>query len=85
MGGMGGDRRPNGTRGGPGANSGEVLSGSGERPGNVPAPVEQQQLDGGRDDGGSGTKNQDGSTWLVAVAADQTASSGRTRRRAGRR
>jgi hypothetical protein len=59
---MGGDRRPNGTRGGPGANSGEAPSGSGERPGNGLAPVEQQQLDGGREDVGSGTKNQDGAT-----------------------
>ncbi|WP_416967722.1 ArnT family glycosyltransferase [Streptomyces sp. 4F14] len=71
-GGTGGGQRPSGT-GGPGTNSGERPSGSGN-----------QEM-GGAASGGTTQvssamitylkKHQDGATWLVAVATDQTASS----------
>ncbi|MDH6486484.1 glycosyltransferase family 39 protein [Streptomyces sp. SAI-127] len=86
-GGMGGGQRPSGS-GGPGGGTG--TSNSGSTPSGTSSsrsPGSSSQSASGRTAGGMGDtqvssamisylkKNQDGATWLVAVATDQTASS----------
>ncbi|CAM5379992.1 ArnT family glycosyltransferase [Streptomyces canus] len=84
-GGMGGGQRPSGS-GGPGGGTGTSNSGSAPS-GSSSSSSSSSQSASGRTAGGMGDtqvssamisylkKNQDGATWLVAVATDQTASS----------
>ncbi|MFF7544652.1 ArnT family glycosyltransferase [Streptomyces canus] len=84
-GGMGGGQRPSGS-GGPGGGTGTSNSGSAPS-GSSSSSNSSSQSASGRTAGGMGDtqvssamisylkKNQDGATWLVAVATDQTASS----------
>jgi 4-amino-4-deoxy-L-arabinose transferase-like glycosyltransferase len=85
-GGMGGGERPSGS-GGPGGGTGTGTSNSGSAPTGSSSSGSSSQSASGRTSGGMGgtqvsaamisylKKNQDGATWLVAVATDQTASS----------